>query len=295
MFVIQGRRGRLDDMKTYRMNAIRRLAFAAICATSLSSAADNPVADDVLFLVLGKMSLYDQSPEGDIALRNHHFVAEIMPKAGRAILSGTLTRIAEPTQVFDFNPEGNAWLAHGARVMDPNELHQLHPDGDYRFSYETQSGTMAAQTLTLTRRNEIADMPSAARVAAKQHGERVSGSVIKAGADLTLSWDPMPGNHKATESELADLIFVLGFDCFGNNIAHSGRPFQGGPYLTYKDSSYTVPGEAIKSGLNYTFIVEQATADTETFEGVPGISTYATLTFIKYRSAGSPTGEACPQ
>jgi hypothetical protein len=30
---------------------------------------DNPVAADILLLVLGKMSLYDQSPDGDISQR----------------------------------------------------------------------------------------------------------------------------------------------------------------------------------------------------------------------------------
>ena len=83
-------------------------ATAVLTCATIGYSEDNPVADDVLFLVLGKMSLYDQAASGDITLRDHHFVAEIMPKAGREILSGTLASVADPTQTFEFNPEGNA-------------------------------------------------------------------------------------------------------------------------------------------------------------------------------------------
>ena len=153
---------------------------------------------------------------------------------------------------------------------------------------------MSAQVLNLTRRDEIEGMPDAAQVTATQRGERVSSGTLKAGTDLTLAWESMPGNHKAERSELADLIFVLGFDCFGNNVAHSGRPFQGGPYLTYTDTSFTVPGADLKPGIDYTFIVEQATADTTIFEGVPGIATYATLTFVRFTTDGEASGAQCP-
>ena len=64
--------------------------------------ANHPVAEDVLFLVLGKMALYDQSPEGGISLRNHHFVAEIMPKAVLKIIAGTLTSAKDESQVLKF-------------------------------------------------------------------------------------------------------------------------------------------------------------------------------------------------
>ena len=49
------------------------------------------------------------------------------------------------------------------------------------------------------------------------------------------------------------------------------------------------------AGLNYIAIVEQATADVATYQGVPGISTYATLTFVKYQTSGkAEEGKDCP-
>jgi hypothetical protein len=262
--------------------------------TDLPEPAISPVTADVLFLVLGKMALYDQSPAGEIALRNYHFVAEIMPKEGRQIVSGTLASTTYPAQVLAFEPEGNAFLAHGARVMEAEQLHQLHPDGEYVFSFETQSGRMEAQSLVLAKRSSISEMPAAARVSLAQNGVNVLSSSIDGDSDLALSWTSMPGNTKAANSELEDLIFVLVFDCFGNNVAHSGRPYQGGPYLSYKDSHYVGPARALAPGLAFTAIVEQATADVERFLGVPGIATYATLTFVKFQTSGDAVGVGCP-
>ncbi len=184
------------------------------CTPVLTASQISPVADDVLFLVLGKMSLYDQNSEGDISLRNHHFVAEIMPKEGGKIVSGSLTSATDPNQVIEFQPEGNAFLAHGARVMQPGELHQLHPDGEYVFSYTTESGEMPSQPLLLEKRATTEDMPAAAKITTSQNGIKVGGPVIDASVDLTLGWKSMPGNTRAATSELDDLIFVLGFDCF---------------------------------------------------------------------------------
>lgn len=253
------------------------------------------VAADILFLVLGKMSLYDQPSAGEISLRNHHFVAEIMPQAGREIIAGTLTSASDPSQVFEFNPEGSAFLAHGARAMDPSELHELHPDGDYIFAYETQSGRMDRQVINLTKRDTIEQMPLAATVGLSQDSSDVLPMEIDPGLDLTLSWEAMPGNTRVASSDLDDLVFVLVFDCFGNNVAHSGRPYQGGPYLTYKDSQYVVGSANLKPGLKYMAVVEQATADVSIFQGVPGIATYATLTFVDFQTSGVATGQTCPQ
>ncbi|MGI9205654.1 MAG: hypothetical protein ACR2Q3_16685 [Woeseiaceae bacterium] len=255
---------------------------------------NSPVADDVLFVVLGKMALYDQEPAGDLVLRNHHFVAEIMPKAGRKIVAGTLADANDETKSIEFNPEGNAFMAHGARVSNPDELHQVHPDGAYVFSYQTESGQMDSQVLNLRKRDYINGMPAPARVSALQNGSEVDDATIDASADLELSWESMPGNTKVPDSELADLVFVLAFDCFGNNIAHSGRPYQGGPFLTYEDSTYVIPADVLMSGLHYTVIVEQATADVDTTLGVPGIATYATLTFLEFETSGQAVAEECP-
>ncbi len=285
----------IHTVGTQRLRAAAALITLTLVYPTISIANElSPVAEDVLFLVLGKMSLYDQNSNGDIRLRNHHFVAEIMPRAGRRILSGTLTSDADPNQIIEFQSEGAAFLAHGARVMQPDELHRLHPDGDYIFSYKTENGAMPSQRLKLSKRATTRDMPAAARILAAQNSKTIERGTIDPNVELTLTWDSMQGNTRVANSELDDLIFVLGFDCFGNNVVHSGRPYQGGPYLTYADTSFEVPAESLEPGLRYTFIVEQATADVQTYKGVPGISTYATLTFVSLQTTGKPVDAACP-
>ena len=81
-------------MKITRNRLLPIFALCFILLAACSDQVDKPedsilkletssVADDVLFLVLGKMSLYDQNADGGMTLKNHHFVAEIMPKKGR--------------------------------------------------------------------------------------------------------------------------------------------------------------------------------------------------------------------
>ena len=251
------------------------------------------VAADVQFLVLGKMSLYNQDALGGLTLRDHHFVAEIMPRAGRKIVSGTLASAADPEQVLPFAAEGDPFLAHGARVMNPEKLHRLHPDGEYIFSYATESGRMESHPVTLTRRDAIDGMPEGAVVSLAQNGASVTEGEIDPDMDLLISWEQMAGNTRMPGSDLDDLVFVLGFDCFGNNVYHSGRPYQKGTYLTYKDTEAIVPASSLQPGMTYLFIVEQATADVTLFHGVAGIATYATLTFVNLQTTGQAIGEVC--
>lgn len=267
------------------------LILLASCTAQENS---KSVADDVLFLVLGKMSIYIQSPGGAHTLRDHHFVAEIMPKENGIILGGTLTSRDDKDFSLAFNPEGAQFLAHGARVMVPDALHDAHPDGTYLFSYQTKSGQMIDQPLTLKRRATTTSMPAPATLTLWQNERIIDAGNIDPDQDLKISWTVMNGNMKAPTSDLEDLIFVLGFDCFGKNIAHSGRPYQGTNYLTYKDSNFTVPADSLKPGINYSLIVEQATADAEIHQGVPGIATYATLTFLDAQTTGTAQGQSCP-
>ncbi len=260
------------------------------CSTENNDAA---VSEDVLFLVLGKMSIYLQSEDGEHTLRDHHFVAEIMPKETGEILGGSLTSADDPDFSLTFNPEGPQFLAHGARTLEAEELHAAHPDGTYIFNYQTREGEMTGQPLTIKTRPTTDIMPEPATLTLSQAGNLVAPSAVDPDVDLTIHWTAMQGNMKSPASELADLIFVLGFDCFGNNIAHSGRPYNGKPYLTYEASEYTIAAENLLPGINYNLIVEQATADVERHQGVPGIATYATLTFLDAMTTGV-AATSCP-
>ena len=276
------------------MKLVKTLIAVLLLSSCSQGEEISPVAEDVLFLVLGKMSIYLQDDNDELTLRDHHFVAEIMPKETGKILGGTLTSKNDPEFSLPFNPEGPQFLAHGERTQTPEALHDAHADGTYIFNYQTIKGEMIGQPLTLKKRETTEIMPAPAKITLLQNNETVKPSMIDPDSDLTITWSQMLGNRAAANSELDDLIFVLAFDCFGNNIAHSGRPYNGKPYLTYKDTSYTIPSTDLKSGLAHQIIVEQATADTERHQGVPGIATYATLTILNASTSGQADGESCP-
>ena len=189
--------------------AILSLSLVVACTDAQKPSS---VANDVLFLVLGKMSIYLQDNEGNHTLRDHHFVAEIMPKENGKILGGSLTSAADPDFNLPFNPEGPQFLAHGERVMMAQDLHEAHPDGTYFFNYTTRNGEMAGQPLTIKRRNTTDLMPEPATLSLSQNGLTIDANSINPDQNLTIHWTPMNGNMKAATSELADLIFVLGFD-----------------------------------------------------------------------------------
>lgn len=272
------------------MTFLMILVLIAGTTASISEAQE----EDVLFVVLGKMSLYSQARDGELTLRNHHFVAEIMPKVGGKVLGGELWRRDDPSDRYRFESEGEAFLAHGGRFDAPDELHEAHPDGEYVFTYETATGQVDAQVLSLARRPNIESALEAARITLTQASRPASAGAIRPDQDLEVRWTLAPEMAAQPGGLVDDLIFVLAFNCFGERIAHSGRPFQGGSFLTYRDDTFVIPAEALSSGLRYSLIVEQATADTSEHEGIPGIATYATLTFVDFETAGDAT-RTCPQ
>lgn len=249
---------------------------------------------DVLFVVLGKMSLYDQDVNGSITLRDHHFVAEIMPKEGGTVLGGTLTSRDRPSEVYTFESEGEAFLTHGGRFDNAAAMHRNHPDGEYVFDYETASGRVESQVLKLARRPDIKGALDAYRITLSQSSGAIAPDAVDPQLDLKVTWTLAPEMSAQPDGLVDDLTFVLAFDCFGNRVAHSGRPFQGGPYLTFNDDTFVIPADALSSGTRYALIVEQATADTTMHEGIPGIATYATLTFLDFETTGEPA-RACPE
>lgn len=264
-----------------------KLALAGIVVNLLAGAMSaTGQTDDVLFVVLGKMSLYDQSPDGELTLRNHHFVAEIMPKIGGTVLGGTLHREDVPSDRYEFVSEGEAFLAHGGRFETPEALHEAHPDGRYVFSYDTEGGSMESQVVELTRRDDIDQILGPARVTLSQSSTPVSPEGIDASEALEIHWERVPEMMSVPASLVDDLTFVLVFDCFGDRVAHSGRPFQGGGFLTFREDVFVVPVGALREGLRYSVIVEQATADAQRHEGIPSIATYATLSFLDFTTAG---------
>ncbi|MFB3076448.1 MAG: hypothetical protein ACE1Y4_00425, partial [Lysobacterales bacterium] len=90
------------------------------------------------------------------------------------------------------------------------------------------------------------------------------------------------------------LLFVILGDCDGVRRAHSGRPFENTPYLTYADKSFVIKAEALHPENVYQLSVEHAVLDTTIEHEVVAFATFATTTFLDIRTTGkAPPGKAC--
>lgn len=91
-----------------------------------------------------------------------------------------------------------------------------------------------------------------------------------------------------------DLLFVIMGDCEGVRRAHSGRPFENTPYLTYADQSFVIEAAKLTPENVYQLSVEHAVLDTALEHEVPAFATFATTTFLEIRTRGKAAeGQAC--
>lgn len=243
----------------------------------------NAQDDDIMFIVLGKMAIYNQDAASNVKLKDYIFVAEIMPKNEIEITNATLTNTLDPAQVYKFEKKNRAYLAYGGRYLTTEELHKSHDEGTYLFEYTTPRGTIK-QLQTLKRRPNIPDMPEAKKIYLKQGGKTVHPYQINPNLDLVVSWDDYSHGITQPNSIIDDLVFVMTKDHEGNNVDHSGMPFDNKPCLSYKDKSYTIKAEKLRPGLSLNLVVELATADALMNKEVPAVSTYSTITSTEIRT-----------
>ena len=109
-------------------------------------------------------------------------------------------------------------------------------------------------------------------------------------AGFLQSMDFTPG----TRVEKDDLLFVIMGDCDGVRRAHSGRPFENTPYLTYADTHFVIKAEQLLPENVYQLSVEHAVLDTTTEHEVTAFATFATTTFLDIKTSGKALeGKAC--
>ena len=91
-----------------------------------------------------------------------------------------------------------------------------------------------------------------------------------------------------------DLLFVIMADCDGLRRAHSGRPYENTPYLTYADKSFVIKARQLVPENVYQLSVEHAVLDTSMQHEVVAFATFASTTFLDIRTTGkAEPGTAC--
>jgi len=264
-----------------------------ICAGSLHAQ-----QTDVTFIVIGKHANYSQDQFGRRTAVDYSFFSEIFLTSGGDADNATLTF---PTgEVVDYqdmryaadSSRDNVLLVSGAdRYTEFADMQRRYPDGEYRVSFATPGGSLDSGILKFDRRG----LPNPPHISMQQDGRLVCNRVTP-GTDVIVGWGTFAQGRSDPNNILDDLVFVILTDADGIRIAHSGRPFEGRPYLTYADTSFTLDGSILAEGQTYSLSVEHAVVDDTTrLDGVPAFTTRAVTTKIDIEVSATGTGSCMPQ
>ncbi len=275
---------------------MKSLTTLTLLACHLMSATNSLAQQtDITFIVAGKTSNHRQHPDGEVATLNFHFFAEIFLQengvASPASISPPLS-----TAPVEFSDSGYALEMHGGRYKTEQELESSYPDGEYTFHYTAPSIGSVKQTVVMENSRSVGSgLPAAPRIFLTQGGQAVAADRIDPGLDLMVTWSGFSEGRADPLGIMDDLLFVIMADCRGERIAHSGRPFENTPYLTFADDAYTIAAEILQPENAYQLSVEHAILDTSLEHDVPAFATFATTTFLDLKTTGdAAASDACP-
>ena len=249
---------------------------------------------DVTFFVIGKHANYDQSTTGDLSPVDFSFFSEIFlsddgdaENAFMNMPTGERIRFRDQ-RLVDGPDHDNLLLISGAkRFSSYADLLSWYPDGIYSIQFETPSGSVSGASLEFP----VNGLPRPPLLSLYQDGEKRC-DVIDPDKDLEVRWSEFSQGSADENGILDDLVFAILEDESGTRVSHSGRPFEGKPYLTYADRQHAILASAMNDAANYTLSVEHAIlTDTQKIDSVPAMTTYAVTTKFRFSTdRGSSSG-----
>jgi len=250
---------------------------------------------DVTFFVIGKHANYEQDLSGTKSPVDFSFFSEIFLTADGSAENPTLRfpsgeRVAfQDMRNADGGSQDNIFLISGEhRPSSYGELLQRYPDGNYQISFVTPSGAVQNGNLNFKAR----PLPTAPTISVHQN-DQSDCRLLAPGVDAIVTWSAFSNGRKDPNGILDDLIFVILTDASGNRVAHSGRPFEGNPYLTFASERFVIDADVLKPNQTYILSVEHALLDDTTrFDSVPAFTTRAVTTKLTFSTASS-TESAC--
>ena len=240
--------------------------------------------DDVSFFVIGKHANFSQLSSGERISLDYSFFSEVFLTAQGNADNATLTlptgerlEFEDMREAEDSSRDNILLIAGEDRFTELSDLQARYPDGKFSVSFDTPSGNVDGVILEFDNRG----LPTAPKISVSQAGKSNCIELIP-GVDATIRWSAFEGGRADPHGILDDLIFVILTDAEGNRVAHSGRPFEGMPYLTFATQTYTINGDSLQANRTYTLSVEHAILDDTTrFDKVPAFTTRAVTTKLK--------------
>lgn len=258
-------------------------------------------ARDLDFFVLVKSHNHRQHADGRRELLNYHLFAEIFLKPGGSLTAATLARAGGQEAPRAFQPHGgdvlgdNAWYMEGGWYDSEAAVDTAFPNGEYQFTIELGGGVLGQGVVNLSGPGGTTEIPDPAEITLVQEGAAVNPLRLDPDQDVVVTWGGYGAGRADPNGIVDDLVFVTAADCRGRRIVKSGLCFEQ-KFLTYRDSSYTIPAGTFEPGRPHSMFVELPhTAHSIVAGGVPGFACFATATYLDLHTLGQAVGRPCPE
>lgn len=247
------------------------------------------------YVVVGKSINTRQAADGDLALLNTVFFAEIFGVKGGEVRNGYLHGPGDAKDGLQF-PAGDIQFLAGERQFSIKALTEHFPDTTYFFSFDTPDGNV--RNLPATFRRDAGEMrnPGPIGLTLKQGGEVADPRRIDPDRDLTVIWTPFTKGAPDPMAIAEDMIYVMMGDCMGNETVHSGHAISDAHALTFEADQFIVPAGNLFPGQPFQLEVEHSNMDTDVQQNIEVIVTYAATTFLDIHTTGEDgQGRGCPE
>lgn len=285
--------------KTKNILTLSTLIMLTACSDNTVKTETKKPSDHADYVVLGKSINHRQELNGDLKLLNTVFFGEIFQEKDGTVANGILKGPGEAENGLKFS-DGDVHFVAGTRQMTIPELTKNFPDTTYYFNFDTPDGNIRDMPVTFKRDrdkngNPQIKNPDPITIYLSQGGETADPNAIDPNQDLIVSWSDFSKGEADPKGIIDDMIYVIMGNCMGIKTVHSGPAFNDGPNLTYKETEFTIPKEALFAGQPYQVEVEQSNMDTDVYQDIEIIVTYAASSFLDIQVSGENTqNTACP-
>ena len=250
------------------------------------------------YVVLGKSINHRQHTSGQLTLLNTVFFAEIFPTDlhpdSPLVENGVLFGPGDASKGLQFSNDNIPFLA-GAREMTIAGLTARFPDTTYTFSFDTPSGSVTNLPATFIRKPGANNNPGPIEIILIQDNMKANSNSIDPDQDMKVLWSDFSKGAADPNGIIDDMIYVILGNCMGDEINHSGHAISDLMALTYDKKEYIIPKEKLFSGQSYQLEVEHSNMETDIYQGIEIIVTYAATSFLDFQTTGENNGNMdCP-
>ncbi|MGI9260943.1 MAG: hypothetical protein ACR2QR_02850, partial [Woeseiaceae bacterium] len=231
---------------------------------------------------------------GDLNLLNTVFFAEIFLTEDGEVTNGYLQGPGDAADGLHF-PEGKIQFLAGSRQYSIEALTEHFPDTTYHFNFDTPDGNVRGLPATFRRDKGEMRNPGPIEIFLAQNGAPANPAAIDPDHDLVVRWSEFTKGSADPRGTIDDMIYIIVGDCMGNEIEHSGHAISDPEALTYAAREFVIPAAKLHAGQPFQLEVEHSNMDTDVWNDIEIIVTYAATSFLDVQTTGADVqNRACP-